>query len=79
MPFPEGKLVHDYVFEPARMKWGAWLDRLEQKPVADSDADYSSIIVPTGKSWQSIGICMQGVFVTTCKQAPCSHSADLPT
>jgi hypothetical protein len=49
VPFPEGKLVYDYVFEPARMKWGAWLDRLEQKPVADSDAEYSSIIVPTGK------------------------------
>jgi hypothetical protein len=49
VPFPEGKLVYDYVFEPARMKWGAWLDRLEQKPVADSDADYSNIIVPTGK------------------------------
>lgn len=47
LPFPEGKLVFDYVFEPQRMKWGAWLDRLESKPVADSDADYSNIIVPT--------------------------------
>jgi dynein heavy chain len=47
VPFPEGKLVYDYVFDPARMKWGPWLDRLEPKAVADSDADYSSIIVPT--------------------------------
>ena len=47
MPFPEGKLVYDYVFEPSRMKWGVWLDRMEPKAVADADADYSSIIVPT--------------------------------
>lgn len=39
--------MYDYVFEPSRMKWGAWLDRLEHKAVADSDAEYSSIIVPT--------------------------------
>lgn len=49
MPFPEGKLVYDYVFEPAKMKWGAWLDRLDPKAVANSDAEYTSIIVPTGE------------------------------
>jgi hypothetical protein len=49
VPFPEGKLVYNYIFEPAKMKWGAWLDRLDPKAVANSDADYSSIIVPTGK------------------------------
>lgn len=50
MPFPEAgnRLVYDYVFEPERMKWGAWLDRLEPKAMADPEADYSSIIVPTG-------------------------------
>lgn len=58
VPFPEGKLVYDYIFEPAKMKWGAWLDRLDAKAVANSDADYSSIIVPTGKLLHGCGCCL---------------------
>lgn len=54
MPFPEGKLVYDYVFEPAKMKWGAWLDRLDPKAVASSDAEYTSIIVPTGEGLRAV-------------------------
>jgi hypothetical protein len=42
------------VFEPSRIKWGAWLDRLDSKAVADSDAEYSSIIVPTGETKHAV-------------------------
>eukprot|EP00775_Hariotina_reticulata_P006671 gene6671-6895_t len=46
IPFPEGKLVYDYVLDCSKMKWVPWLDRLEAKAL-DTEAEYSSIIVPT--------------------------------
>ncbi|KAF6266164.1 dynein heavy chain 9 [Scenedesmus sp. NREL 46B-D3] len=44
--FPEGRLVYDFVLDRSKLKWVPWLDRLESKAL-DTDAEYSSIIVPT--------------------------------
>lgn len=46
VPFPDGKLVYDYVLDSTKLKWIPWLDRLESKAL-DTDDEYSSIIVPT--------------------------------
>jgi dynein heavy chain len=53
VPFPDGRLVYEFVLDAARLKWVPWLERLEAAPgkpaapVAAPDADYASIIVPT--------------------------------
>jgi hypothetical protein len=44
--FPEGRLVYDFVLDRSKLKWVPWLDKLETKAL-DTDAEYSSIIVPT--------------------------------
>jgi hypothetical protein len=38
--------VYDFVVDRTKLKWVPWLDRLESKAL-DTDAEYSSIIVPT--------------------------------
>lgn len=46
VPFPEGKLVYDFMFDKTKCKWVPWLDTIESKPL-DPDMEYSNIIVPT--------------------------------
>lgn len=46
VPFPEGRMVYDYVVDRAKLKWMPWLDRLVSRSL-DLDVEYSSIIVPT--------------------------------
>ena len=48
-PFPDGKLVYDFVFKKDRGKWGTWLDLIEDVALP-SDAEFYKILVPTPDS-----------------------------
>ncbi|MEW5299252.1 MAG: hypothetical protein WDW36_002285 [Sanguina aurantia] len=45
-PFPEGRLVYDFVFDKERSRWAPWMDGAAGKAL-DVEAEYTSIIVPT--------------------------------
>ena len=46
VPFPEGKLVHDFMFDKDKSRWVPWLDTIDSKAL-DPDLEYTNIIVPT--------------------------------
>ncbi|KAF5833108.1 hypothetical protein DUNSADRAFT_10689 [Dunaliella salina] len=45
-PFPEGKMVYDFVYDKERGKWVPWMDTIESKKISP-EAEYSTIIVST--------------------------------
>ncbi|MEW5311652.1 MAG: hypothetical protein WDW38_003348 [Sanguina aurantia] len=45
-PFPEGRLVYDFVWDKDRSKWAPWMDTVASKAL-DVEAEYTAIIVPT--------------------------------
>jgi len=45
-PFPEGKMVYDFVYDKERGKWVPWMDTIESKRIPP-EAEYSTIIVST--------------------------------
>nr|AML30857.1 axonemal inner arm dynein heavy chain 1 [Marsilea vestita] len=48
-PFPDGKLVYDFVFRKDRGKWAIWMDLVDDSALP-SDSEFYKILVPTPDS-----------------------------
>eukprot|EP00762_Andalucia_godoyi_P000179 ANDGO_02454.mRNA.1 Dynein-1-beta heavy chain len=47
MKLPAKETLFDYVFDPAKLEWVRWADRLPAEVQIPSDASFSEILVPT--------------------------------